>query len=177
MNRIDRPTAWDRFLEAEGEGQDAAAEAALAELFRELPERRPRSGFPARVMARVAAVEARRRSWLARPAARIALAAAALAVAVSSALLLPMVGPLARWVGPGGAVELFVTGLIGLATRFAGGLAAWSPLVTAARALGLALLEPRLAGLMFFQLLVAALALRALVGIVSAQRSHVHVAH
>ena len=176
MNRTDRPPAWSRFLAAEGDGRDAAAEAALAELFRELPERRPRPGFAGRVMARVAAAQARQRSWLARPAARIAIGAAAVAAAVSSALLLPLIGPLARWVGPGGAIEMFIGGLVGVATRFAAGLAAWEPLATTARALGLALLEPRMAALLFLQLLVAALALRALVGIVSAQRSHVHVA-
>lgn len=177
MNRTDRRPAWDRFLAAEAEGREDAAEAALAELFRELPERRPRPGFAARVMTTIAAGEARRRGWLARPAVRVALAAAALAVAVSAALLVPMIGPVARWIGPGGAVELLIGALAGLATRFAAGLTAWGPLAAAARALGLALLDPRMAGLLFVQLLIATLALRGLVGIVSAQRSHVHVPH
>ena len=177
MNRTQHPPAWSRFLDAEGAGRDDAAEAALAELFRELPERRPRPGFAARVMARVVAREARRPSWLARPAARFAVAAAAVALAVSSALLVPLIGPLARLVGPAGAVGLLASGSAGLASRFAAGLSAWEPVTTAARALGLALLDPRVAGLLSIQLLIAALALRGLVGIVSAQRSHVHVAH
>lgn len=173
---MNRPTAndpWTRYLAAEAEGRDAEAEAALAELFRVLPERRPRTGFADRVMLRLAV----RPSWFARPAVRFALAAAMVAVAVSAALLVPLLAPLAGLIGPGGAIGFAVEGLTRLVTRFAEGLAAWAPLATVGRALGRALLEPRLAALVGVQFLIAALALRGLAGVVSTQRSSVHVAH
>jgi hypothetical protein len=177
MNRNHPPAAWNRFLEAEEAGRDDAAEQALGELLRALPERRPRPGFASRVMARVAVRQERGWAWLARPAARAAVAAAAVAAALASALLLPLVGPLARLIGPGGAVELLTGAIAGLASRFAAGLAAWAPVATATRALGLALLDPDMIALLAVQLLVATLALRGLVRIASAQRSSVHVAH
>ena len=173
MSRPTPPDPWSRYLAAEAGQREPEAEAALAELFRALPGRRPRPGFPDRVLLRLAA----RPGWSAHPAARLALAAALVVVAISAALLLPLVAPLAGLIGPGGAIGLAVEGFIGLATRFAEGLAAWSPLATAARAVGRALLEPRLAGLLVLQFLIAALALRGLVGVVSAQRSSVHAAH
>jgi hypothetical protein len=173
MNRPTPPEPWSRFLAAEAGQRDAEAEAALAELFRALPERRPRPGFPSRVMLRLAG----RPSWFARPAVRLGLAAALVAVAISGALLIPLLAPLAGLIGPGGAIGFAVEGFVRLATRFAEGLAAWAPLATAARAVGTALLEPRVAGLLVLQFLIAALALRGLVGVVSAQRSSVHVAH
>ncbi|MBP1642155.1 MAG: hypothetical protein H6Q03_824 [Acidobacteria bacterium] len=173
MSRPTPPDPWSRFLAAEAGQRESEAEAALAELFRALPGRRPRPGFSDRVLLRLAA----RPSWFARPAARLALAAALVVVAISAALLLPLVAPLAGLIGPGGAIGFVVEGFVGLATRFADGLAAWSPLATAARAVGRALLEPRLAGLLVLQFLIAALALRGLVGVVSAQRSSAHAAH
>lgn len=172
MNRPTAPDPWSRFLAAEAGEREAEAEAALAELFRALPERRPRPGFADRVMLRVA----RRRSGFARPGVRFALAAALVAVAVSVALVAPVLAPLAGLIGPGGVIAFAVEGLTRLATRFAEGLATWAPLATAGRALGRALLEPRLAGLLVGQFLIAAFALRGLAGVVSAQRSSVHVA-
>ncbi|KAB2957115.1 MAG: hypothetical protein F9K18_12930 [Thermoanaerobaculia bacterium] len=173
MSRPNASAPWSRFLAAEAGGRDAEAEAALAELFRALPERRPRPGFADRVMLRVAV----RPGWFARPAVRFALAATLVALAVSAALLVPLLAPLAGLIGPGGALGFAVEGLSRIATRFAEGLAAWAPLATVGRALGRALLEPRLAGLLVVQFLIAALALRGLAGVVSAQRSTVHVAH
>ena len=60
-------------------------ERELVELFRSLPEVRPRAGFADRVMARIA-----RPSWFARPAVRFLVAAAVAFAALSAALLLPV---------------------------------------------------------------------------------------
>jgi len=165
------PGAWSRFLDADREGRDGESEAALRELFRELPDLRPAPGFAARVMARLP----RRRSLFAHPAARLALAAALVAAAISGGLLLPALLPIASWIGPGGFIELVLAGFLALLDRFVAGLALWEPVGVALRAIGRALVEPRLLALLLSQFLLAAAALRGLVGLSRRQRSSLHV--
>ena len=166
------PDARSRFLAAQADGRDDAAEAALGELCRDLAVRRPAAGFADRLLARLP----QRRTWLARPAVRAALAAALVAAALSIAVVGPLVGPVASLVGPGGFLELMIGGFSAIVGRFASGLAAWSPLVSTARGLGLVLAEPRLVALLCLPLIVSALALRGLAGLASSTRSTLHVA-
>ena len=166
------PEAWPRYLAAEAAGREDAAEAALAELFRGLPVLGPAAGFADRLMARIAP----RHSWFSRPAARASLAAALVAAALSIAVVGPLVGPLAALIGPGGFLELLIGGFSALVGRFASGLAAWSPFVSAARGLGHVLSEPLLVALLGAQFLVSALALRGLAGLASPARSSIHAA-
>ncbi|KAB2963953.1 MAG: hypothetical protein F9K18_07995 [Thermoanaerobaculia bacterium] len=148
-----------------------ADERQLAALFRALPERRPRTGFADRVLARLASP-----SLFARPAVRALLAAAGVVVALSAALLLPAAGFLATRVGPAGAIG-FVTGSFAeLAVRFASGLAFWEPLAVTARAFARALGEPRLIALLLAHFLIATAALRGLVALSTASRRTRHVA-
>jgi hypothetical protein len=171
MNRLPRPDQPDRPGPTRPPGPDPGAEAAWAALFAELPRLRPSAGFASRVVARLP----RRRSWLAFPAVRAALVAALAVMAVSAAVLLPLLGPVASLVRPTGFPGLVIAGFTALTTRFATGLAAWIPIESAARVCGRLLLEPRLLLLLVVQFAIAVLALRGLVRIVASQRSYVHV--
>jgi hypothetical protein len=163
---------WDPFLAAEAEGREPAADAELAALLGSLlPRLAPAPGFAARVMARLP----RRRSRWSHPAVRFGLAAALAAAAVSVALVTPTLGALLGLLGPAGAFGLAVGGFAEVATRFADGLASWQPAGVVARALGRALLEPRLAVLLLAQMIVAALALRGLAAVAATERSSSHV--
>lgn len=169
MNRQTSP--WSRFLRADRDDRPDEAEAALFELFRQLPERRPSPGFSARVLARLPGT----RPIFGRAWVRVGVAAALVGAALSGALLLPLLGPVASAIGPGGAVELVIGALVGFVERFAAGLAVWEPLAVTVRALGRALGDPRLVAALLTQLLVAAAALRGLIGLVRQERSTSHV--
>jgi hypothetical protein len=164
MNRLPEPTRPDRH-------PDPGDEAAWLALFSGLPRLQPAPGFAARVMARLEP----RRSWLSLPAVRAALVAALVVMAVSAALLPPLVGPLTTLIRPSGAPALVIAGFTALTIRVAEGIAAWIPIESAARVCGRLLLEPRLLLLLVLQFAIAALALRGLVRIVASQRSFVHV--
>jgi hypothetical protein len=140
-------------------------------LFAELPRLRPSAGFASRVVSRLP----RRRSWLSFPAVRVALVATLAVMAVSAAVLVPLVGPVASLLRPSGVPGLVIAGFTAVTTRFAAGLAAWIPIESAARVCGRLLLEPRLLLLLVVQFAIAVLALRGLVRIVASQRSFVHV--
>lgn len=146
-------------------------ERELVELFRSLPEVRPRAGFADRVMARVA-----RPSWFARPAVRFLVAAVVAVAALSAALLLPAAGAVAGWIGAGGAVSFVTDGFADLAVRFASGLAVWEPMTAVGRAVARVLALPRVAFLVFAQFAIAALALRGLAALAASTRRTAHVA-
>src|SRR6185503_8379356 len=113
------PESLSRWLDAEARGEEAAAEAAFAQLFAALPRPAAPAGFADRVMARMAgaAVE---RAW---PLERAALWL--LAVCAAALSLLP------RWL-PGTwellAPETWVGGLATLLVRTAHAVAALLPL-------------------------------------------------
>lgn len=167
----DQPTseAWLRFLAAEEAGREAEAETALAALFAALPAPAPRPGFAGRVMARIAP-----RSLFAHPSFRFGVAAALALAALSTALLAPMVVPLAGLVSLadliGGGSRL----LAAAAVRFASVLAGWESIGQIAAAVGRALVAPETLPFVLAQFAVAALALRGLVRIARLQRSSNH---
>lgn len=165
-----QPNSALRFLDAERDGRAGEADAALAELFRELPAARPAAGFAARVMARVV-----RRSLFARPAVRFGLAAALVAVALAAGLAGPAIGPLAGLIGPAGVLHLLVDSATDLAVRVGQGIEVWQTLASASRSLGEAALHPPVLVLLVLQLAIAAAALRALAGLAVPKRSSTHV--
>ena len=85
-----------RFLTAETEGRDAAAERALQALFLGLPAGRPRPGFAGRVLA---AAGVARPPW--SVPRRAAVAACLLAAGLAAAYLPPILFGVARALGPG----------------------------------------------------------------------------
>jgi hypothetical protein len=171
MTNHDQRRAWSRFLEAEAAGRFDRAEEELFVLFRALPRPAPSAGFAGRVMAQVV-----RRRPFARPVVRFGLAAALVGCFLGAALLLPMVPSLAALLSPGTLVAGFADLLASIAGRFAAGAADWQEVGSAARALGRAVAQPPIFALVAAQLLVAALALRALARLAVSQRSPDHAA-
>jgi len=172
MDPMSDKRAWSRYLDAEASGSSEAAEAALAELFRALPRPAPAAGFAARVMARVA----RRRSPFALPVVRFGLAASLVAAALGALLIVPMLPGLLGLVEPGSVVSAFVRSLSAATARLAAGAALWQDAAAVGRALGRAVLYPRLPVLFVAQFVIAAAALRALAALASPKRSTHHVA-
>lgn len=171
MDADEQRRAWQRFLAAEEAGRPDQAEEQLFELFRALPRPAPSAGFAGRVMARVG-----RRRVFARPAVRFGLAAALVACFLGAALLLPMVPAVAGLLSPGSVVAGFAEALASIAGRFAAGVAFWHQAGDAARALGHVVVQPPIFVLVAAQLMVAALALRALTRLAVSQRSSDHAA-
>lgn len=165
----DPSQAWLRFLAAEAAGRDDEADAALATLFAAAPAPVPAAGFADRVLARLV-----RRSPFAHPGSRLGLAAALALAALSSALLAPMLLPLARLVSLADLVEGGSSLFAEVAVRLASGLAGWGSVGQIVATVGRALLEPATLPFVLTQFAVAALALRGLVRIARLQRSSNH---
>jgi hypothetical protein len=156
---------WLRFLEAERASRPEQAEAELAALFGALERPAPRPGFAGRVLARV-----RRRSIFARPAVRVAVAAALAAVAVGAALFAPAIGPLLAFAAPSGLLGAAAQIAAAVAGRLAAGAALWQDAAETARALARALLHPAVLSLLAALFAVATLGLRALAVLATTQR-------
>lgn len=161
--------AWLRFLAAEAAGREAEAEAALAVLFAAAPAPMPPAGFADRVMARIAS-----RSLFAHPGSRLGLAAALLLAAFSTALLAPMLLPLAGLVSLADLIGAGLRLLAAVTVRVASALAGWESIGQVVAAIGRALLEPVTLPLVLAQFVVAALALRGLIRLARLQRSSNH---
>lgn len=147
-----------------------AEEERLRAWFATLPECAPRPGFVSRVMFALP-----RRSWLDSRWARTLLVAALAAVAIAAGLLLPVVGPVARWVGPAELLNLWIGSIAALATHLSSGLTTWNALASAGQSLAHAFSLPPLVGLLLFNALLAVAALRGLIAISSKKRSAPHV--
>lgn len=155
---------------ASGPVREAAAEAALAEVFRRWPSALPPAGFALAVLRRAGLAEPRRdvfRSrWL------HALIAAAFVLAALSVALLPLGARVARLVlGPGELVELASRGLVAAGHLAAGALDLWGFLNRFGAAVGAVVATPQVALTLFLVALCAGGALRTLDRLITAERS------
>jgi hypothetical protein len=182
------PGAIDRWLAAERSGlDDAAAEAAFAELLAGLPRPAPPAGFAERVLAR-ARRPATRRSWLgwrrAAPGLRGVIAAAAAAAA--AALLALLLQPVPSGVAAAMAARFGATSIAGLlqvgvgaaiaAGRWLAGVVAFgNQLLLLVRAVAEPLATAPVAALAAASLLVSVLAMRCLYDLIQRDRRWVYV--
>lgn len=191
------PDAISRWLVAERSGvDDAAAEAALAELLAGLERPAPPAGFADRVMAR--ARQTPRRGWLGWPVWRalpwsaapgfpaLTAAAAMVAAAVVGVLLVLFGRPVASAVAAAMAARLGATSIAGLLqggvdAAFATGewlaalIAFGDKLLLLVRAVAEPLATPPVAALAAACLLVSVLALRCLYDLIQRDRRWVYV--
>lgn len=165
--RTPDPALWSRYLAAEAAGEDDSAERALRDLFGALPELAPGAGFAGRVMAAVGAAALARPSLFSRRAVRWALASGLAAAALGIAALVPMLPALAHLIQAGSVIA---TG-VDLLSRAALQLAAWTEVAArigeVAGALARTASHPTIAALLVAQLVLAAVAFRALTALVS----------
>ncbi|HXU31643.1 MAG TPA: hypothetical protein VN851_13800 [Thermoanaerobaculia bacterium] len=136
MNRS-TPELLTRWLAAEDDLDDEAAEAALAALAAELPDRSPSPGFAARVMTGVRA-EAKPQGAFARRWARASVLGG---IALSGLAALWLV-PLVWWLAPRPSAPGSVSLAAGLVRRLGEGLAALAAWADAFGAMRRALTGP-----------------------------------
>lgn len=149
---------------------DSLSDERLFALFAGLPRLQPGAGFVDRVMAALP-----HRSWLDSRWSRVALAAAMLAVALTSALALPAAISLLRLAGPATILGYWIGGVSDLFAAIGESLSAFERLAGVGRALAKALAEPRALALLLANILLAAGAFRGLVAL-TPKRSSAHVA-
>jgi len=159
------PDALARWLAAERDDRDAAAEGALAELFAALPLAAPPAGFADRVMARVslplaAPARASRRDVFAWRPLRAVLALCVLATGLGALWLPPALRAVAGLWSVSGAIEGGTRLLIGGAGWLAALLRTWDFLLTLERALTQPLAAPQVTALLLGALLASSLAFR-----------------
>ncbi len=117
---------FERWLAAEHDERDDAAERALGKVFAALPSALPSAGFSDRVLAAVHL----KPSAASRPVAvawwrRAAVAACLLLAGLSAALALPLVSSLTYLIAPGEAVGALVQGFVALISRLDELLSVW----------------------------------------------------
>jgi hypothetical protein len=133
-----------RWLDAEHEGEDDAAEAALLEMFESLPPLAPRAGFADRVLRRVALEEqpgvlsrlVRSRAF--RVAVACGIAATAFALLWVPELLLV----LGRLIGPGDVMGFGAASLVDLGRWLTLAMRIGEWFLTLGKALAVSLLSP-----------------------------------
>ena len=178
------PAAVERWLAAEREGSEAAAEAALAALLAGLDRPAPPAGFAERVMLRAAAAGVLatpliplvpRASLVRSPWARAAVVVLLLGAALALVYALGAVRPLAAGLSPGD----LVAGLAGLASALgaalAGLLEATERLEVLRRAVAASLASPAVVLALGFCLALAAGGFRLLHDILQRERSWSYV--
>ncbi len=111
----------ERWLAAESDGHDTAAERALREMFVALPSALPTADFADRVMAAVAPRRVAVYPWW----SRVAVAACLVLVGLAMALVLPVALSLARVITPGEAIGALVQGFVALTSRVDELLSVW----------------------------------------------------
>jgi hypothetical protein len=160
--RRPEPEALERWLAAERDDRDEAAEGALAELFAALPLAAPPTGFADRVMARASLPAARAAqldvfAW--RPL-RIVLTLCLIATGLGALWLPPVLRALSGlWSFSGmvaGGTQLLIAAAGWLATL----LQTWDFLLTLERALAQPLAAPQVTALLLGGLLASSLAFR-----------------
>jgi len=118
-------TVIGRWLIAERDGRESAAEGALGRIFEALPTASPSAGFADRVLAgvglgRVTPVAAVYPWW-----SRAAIAACLILAGLASAYTLPLVFSLTRLVAPAEVAGVLVQGFVALVGRVDEALSLW----------------------------------------------------
>jgi hypothetical protein len=151
---------------------DPWSDEQLFELFATLPWLEPGAGFADRVLAVLP-----RRAWLDSPWTRAWLVAALLAVAVSSALLVPTAFAAARIAGPATILGFWIGAVGDLFSGIGRSFGAWERLADLSRALAVALAQPRALLLLAANLGLAVAAFRGLLSLKPGRSaSHVSLA-
>jgi hypothetical protein len=173
----------NRWLAAEHEGQDDAAEAELLALFEALPPLAPPAGFADRVLARagLAAIPAPLPRW--NPfAARWLQAAVALCVLITGAslpwlteMLRSLAGAVSLLWGPGDVVRLGTGALNTVSQALIAALAFWDWFLEIGRTLAEPLATPVIAFGTIACLLVSLVAFHFLRDLITRDRSWTHV--
>lgn len=179
MRRPDTHDPLARWLQAEREMDDAAAEAALFELFESVPGPAPSPGFAERVMQRIAVpavapVPARERwiVWLFRsPGFRLVLASCLLTAGVALLFLPQMLIAVARMVTFGDMLQLGVASVVDLGRWLgvAGRVGDW--FVTVLGALAVSLTSPAAVKVMAACLAVSGMSIAILRELMTRDRS------
>ncbi|HYU33947.1 MAG TPA: hypothetical protein VEW48_17475 [Thermoanaerobaculia bacterium] len=171
----------DRWLAAEHEGRDDAAETALLALFEALPPLVPPAGFADRVLARagvVAAVPARRSlfaSYGLRALVTLSLLVTGLALPWLSEVLRSVAGLTRAWWSAGDVVRLGAGALVATSQALATALAFWDWLLEIGRVLALPFATPAVTVVLFGCLLVSLVAFHFLRDLITRDRSWIHV--
>jgi hypothetical protein len=165
--------AVNRWLAEEAGGESVspdAAETALAEVFRRWPAPHPPRGFALAVLRR-AGIARRRADAFASGWVHAGIAAA-LVLAGVALLFVPAAARLAGWVfRPSELVELGSRALVSASQTLAGALDLWGFLSRLGSALAVAVATPQAALSLILVALCAGGALRALNGLIPAERS------
>lgn len=171
----------NRWLAAEENGRDDAAETALAALFEALPPLAPPAGFADRVLARagLAVPVPRRRSvfaarWL-RALAMLPLLVIGLALPWLSEVLQSLASLVSVLWSPGDLVRLGTGSLIAISQALVAALALWDWLLRIGRMLAAPFATPAVALIMIGCLLVSLVAFHFLRNLMTRDRSWTHV--
>ncbi|MCP4658552.1 MAG: hypothetical protein GY856_24330, partial [bacterium] len=109
------------WLNAESETHEAAADRALAGLFRLLPQASPSPGFADRVLAAAWPMPVPQPSW----PMRAAIATSLLLAGLSTIFLMPIVLHLIQLVSPGEVIASLIDAFFALVDRLVGLLVVW----------------------------------------------------
>lgn len=170
-----------RWLAAEEDGRDDAAETALAALFEALPPLAPPAGFADRVLARagLAAPLPERRSLFAVRWLQALAMLPLLIIGLSLPWLPEILRSLASFAGtlwsPGDLVRLGTRTLIAVSQGLASALALWDWLFRIGRLLAAPFATPAIALVMIGCLLVSLVAFHFLRSLIARHRSWTHV--
>jgi len=171
----------NRWLAAEEDGRDEAAEDALTALFEALPPLAPPAGFADRVLARagLAVPVPQRRSFFAARWLRALAMLPLLIVGLSLPWLSEVLRSLASLAGvlwsPGDLVRLGTGSLIAISQGLVAALALWDWLLRIGRTLAAPFATPAVALIMAGCLLVSLLAFHFLRNLMTRDRSWTHV--
>lgn len=171
------PDALAHWLEAEANGRDDAAEAALAQVFRALPLPAPRPGFADRVLLAVAAPAVALPAVAARvfPLWLRVVVASSLALAGLGVAALPTVGvAVGRTLRPAELLTAAAGRLVAALDWITGGLATFEAFHGLREALLQALGAPPVVVALLLSVLISLLGFRGLAQLLTSERSLDH---
>ena len=169
----------NRWLAAEEDGRDEAAEDALTALFEALPPLAPPAGFADRVLARAGLAVPVPRRWFAarwlRALAMLPLLIVGLSLPWLSEILRSLAILASALWSPGDLVRLGTGSLIAISQGMVAALALWDWLLRIGRTLAAPFATPAVALIMAGCLLVSLLAFHFLRNLMTRDRSWTHV--
>ncbi|MFL6260848.1 MAG: hypothetical protein ACJ76Y_14155 [Thermoanaerobaculia bacterium] len=167
--------ALDRWLAAERDGRDGAAEAALLELFEALPLAAPAAGFADRVLVRAGLQKDATADLFAWRPLRIVLGLALAATGLGVLWLPPVLRFLAGLWSVGGAVRGGIRVLADAGQWLATALRFWDLLLAIVHALAQPLAVPQVMAVLVLALLASSLAFRFLRDQITGERNWTYV--
>jgi len=159
------------WLTAEGRAREAAAERALVEFFRLLPQAVPSPGFADRVVAAAWPRPVLQLSW----PMRVAIATCLLLAGLSTIFLMPIVLRLVRLVAPGDVIASLVDAFLALVDRLVGLLVVWQWVASLGESLLVVVTSPPVVVTLLGMTTLSALAYRSLSALLNPHRSSRYV--